>query len=571
MYFGIAFCTASDRVRIGGFMDRREFLRTAGGAAASAAVGSVGQAASKVKRPNFVVILADDMGYSDPGCFGSEFETPTLDGLAKTGTRFNTMYSTGRCGPSRNCLLTGMYAQQTGADIMTPGKIPSYTHFLPEFLKTAGYRSYHSGKWHFRLRPRENGVGFDRAYLMLDEDRYFTQSRHELDDVRLPAPEPGYYSTTAIADHAIDFLKDHQQNYHKDPFFLYVAFHAPHFPLQAPPEDIARYHGRFDDGWDAMRERRHKKMLEAGLVNCGLAALEPSIFPHWNLSVEDLQKRIGPGEVGRAFEWASLSADQKSFHAKKMEIHAAMITRLDIEAGKVVRQLKAMDAYDDTVIIFLSDNGASAEQIIRGDGEDPTAPLGSAKSFLGIGPGWATAADTPFRLHKSWVHEGGISSPMIVNWPRGIRKGAQIRTDICHFIDVLPTFTDLAGARLDVLGSDGPPHPGKSLAPAFRNAQPVPRDSIYFHHMTNRALRTSDWKLVSKGQNGPWELYDMRTDRCEQKDLVDANATLAKQMATEWRRQEDLYQQTRAASPETTKLRMVSPKSAKEVEPKELN
>jgi arylsulfatase len=342
------------------------------------------------RRPNFVVILADDMGYSDPGCFGSEIQTPVLDRLAEQGTRFDTMYSTGRCGPSRNCLLTGMYAQQTAADVMTPGKIPNYTHFVPEYLRTQGYRSYHSGKWHFRLTPLAKGIGFDRSYTMLDEDRYFTQSRHDLDEVTLPPPGPGYYSTTAIANYGIDFLKDHDKNHKQDPFFLMLAFHSPHFPLQAPPQDIAAYRGKFDEGWDVMRERRHKRMLEMGLVNCPLAPMEPSIFPPWNLSVDALQHRIGPGEVGRAVRWDSLTPEQKSFHAKKMEVHAAMITRMDVETGKVMAQLRSMNAFEDTVVIFLSDNGASAEQIIRGDGEDPSAPVGSAKSFrMGHGRGYA--------------------------------------------------------------------------------------------------------------------------------------------------------------------------------------
>lgn len=548
-------------------MDRRDFLYTAGTLATAAAVGARPSFAAENTPPNFVVILADDMGYSDPGCFGSDIETPTLDGLARTGARFNTMYSAGRCGPSRGCLMTGMYAQQTGADVMTPGKIANYTHFVPEALKTRGYRSYHAGKWHFKLTAGKDGVGFDRSYLMLDEDRYFTQRNHELDGVRLPPPGPGYYSTTAIADYSIDFLKDHQINHRNEPFFMYTAFHAPHFPLQAPPEDIARYHGRFDVGWDVIRQRRHKKMLEMGLVNCALAPMEPSIFPPWNLPVDQLKKRIGPGEVGRAVKWTDLTPEQQSFHAKKMEIHAAMITRLDTEVEKIVRQLKAMGAYENTLIVILSDNGASAEQIIRGDGEDPAAPMGSAKSFLGIGPGWATAADTPFRLHKSWVHEGGISSPMIVNWPNGISRSERLRTDPCHFIDILPTFADLAGASLHDVEGEGPAFPGKSLAPAIRTAQRVTRDSIYFHHIQNRALRTADWKLVSKGLGGPWELYDMRTDRCERNDLVSVEHARAKEMTAEWERQEQLYQSQRAAAPPTTKTMFPTAPSAKEAEP----
>jgi arylsulfatase A-like enzyme len=546
-------------------MNRRTFLTQASLATAATALPAL--AAPPARRPNFVIVLADDMGYSDPGCFGGEIDTPNINALARTGTRFNTMYSTGRCGPSRNCLLTGMYAQQTAADIMTPGKIPNYTHFLPEYLKTRGYRSYHSGKWHFRLTPRANGVGFDRTYTMLDENRFFTQKNHQLDDVTLPEPEPGYYSTTAIADYAVDFLRDHDKNHHQDPFFLYLCFHAPHFPLQAPQSDIDHYRGHYTEGWDVVRERRHKRMLEMGLVNCALAPMEPSIFPPWNLSVEELQRRIGPGEVGRAVAWNSLSDEQKKLHRTKMAIHAAMVTRLDTETGKVMRQLRSMNVFDDTVVIFLSDNGASAEQMIRGDGHDPNAPLGSAKSFLGIGPGWATAADTPFRLHKSWVHEGGISSPMVVSWPNGIQKGSTLRTDPCHFIDILPTLTELAGADPAGLIPNQPPHPGKSLAPAIRTATPVLRESIYFNHANNRALRTADYKLVAKGLEGPWELYDMRADRCERQDLVKSQPERAQAMAAEWKQQDDLWTKERESAPPTTKRMMPVSAGAMEVEP----
>jgi arylsulfatase len=460
------------------------------------------------------------------------------------------MYSTARCGPSRSCLLTGRYAQQTAADVMTKGNIPEYTHFLPQYLKKQGYRSYHSGKWHMRLVPREEGVGFDRSYTMLDESRYFTQQLHWLDDVELPRPGEGYYSTTAIADHAVDFLSDHQQNHKEDPFFLFLAFHAPHFPLHAPQRDIDHYSGRFDDGWDAMRERRIKKLHEQGIVNCGLAALEPDVFPDWNVKEEALRLRIGPGEVARAIPWKTLTEEQKKFQSVKMSIHAAMITRMDAEIAKVVQQLRVMGAYEDTVIVFLSDNGASAEEMIRGDGHDPNAAPGSAKSFLSIGPGWASAADTPFRLHKSWVHEGGIASPMVVHWPHGIRNGATLRTDSCHFIDILPTFVDLAGGKPD-LAPAGPVMPGISLGSAIRTGSKAPRDFIYFNHSNNRALRKGNWKIVAKGIDGPWELYDMGTDRSEQHNLAASKPEVLRSLSAQWKEVDELYERQREAAPPT--------------------
>ncbi|HEX9200080.1 MAG TPA: arylsulfatase [Acidobacteriaceae bacterium] len=541
-------------------MDRRNFLQSVGAVTAGSALRPLQRLAKAApSRPNFVVVLADDMGFSDAGCFGGEIDTPVIDGLARGGARFTNMYSTARCGPSRDCLLTGMYAQQTAADVMTPGNIPDYVRFLPEHLKARGYRSYHSGKWHMKLTPRDHGVGFDRTYTMLDENRFFTQTKHALDGVQLPKPKGGYYSTTAIADYAVEFLKDHAANHKSDPFFLYLAFHAPHFPLQAPQADIDRYRDRFGEGWDVVRQRRYARMLEMGLVNCDLSPLEPEVFPPWNLSEADLASRVGPGELGRAVPWETLTVEQKQFQQAKMAIHAAMITRLDTETGKVMNQLRVMDVFENTVVIFLSDNGASAEEMIRGDGNDMAAPMGSAKSFLGLGPGWATAADTPFRLHKSWVHEGGIASPMVVSWPNGIRKTDTLRRDPCHFVDILPTFVDLAGGNVESLAQGGPHHPGKSLAPAIRSAQHQPRESIYFNHNNNRASRTADWKLVAKGKDGPWELYDMRTDRCELKNLVTQYPERVKAMSATWAAQNERYVRERESAPSTKKVMMEMP------------
>jgi len=249
-------------------MNRRAFL----GAATGAACGRL--IAQPLRKPNFLVILADDMGFSDARCYGGEVDTPNIDRLASGGVRFTQGYSTARCGPSRSCLLTGLYAQQTASDVMTPGRIPDYTRFLPEYLRPLGYRSYHTGKWHMRHVTGEEGAGFDHSYTMMDELRFFTQQRHELDGRRLPTPGPDYYSTTAIANYGVEFLREHARDHRTDPFFLYAAFHAPHFPLQAPAEDIERYRDKFADGWDAARERKIQRMRRMGLVNCALAPLE---------------------------------------------------------------------------------------------------------------------------------------------------------------------------------------------------------------------------------------------------------------------------------------------------------
>jgi arylsulfatase len=520
---------------------RRDFLGMAAGLAAAPA---------SPKRPNFLVILADDMGYSDAGCYGGEIDTPNIDQLAKGGVRFTQGYSTARCGPSRSCLMTGYYAQQTACDVMTPGNIPAWTKFAPQHLKEFGYRAYHSGKWHIRFRPLA-GAGFERSYLLQDQNRFFTPKSHYEDDEPLPAVKEadGYYATQAIAEHALKTLRRHARESAGEPFFHYLAFTSPHFPLHARPEDIREYQDRFAEGWDAVRERRHSRMRRMGLVDCSLPALEPDMRPRWNTADAELLAKIGPGEVTRAVPWSTLTAEQKKFQRIKMAIHAAMITRMDKEIGRVVAQLKAMQAWDNTVILFLSDNGASSEQLIRADGHDASAPPGSARSHLCLGPGWASAANAPFRLHKSWVHEGGIASPLIAHWPAGIRDGGQLRHTPCHFIDVLPTLIELAGGKPDAAQSgEAPPFPGRSLAQALRRDIPVEREFLYFNHSNNRALRVGDSKVVAAGTEGPWELYDMKKDRSESHNLAATEAERVKDLGDRWARIDQGYVKAREAA-----------------------
>jgi len=530
-------------------MNRREFLKTAGTATATAWATN----SASGKKPNFVFLLADDMGFSDAGCFGGEIESPNLDRLASQGLRFTQCYSTARCGPSRSSLLTGYYAQQTASDIMTPGNVPDYTRFIPEHLKPLGYRSYHSGKWHMRFQPLA-GVGFDHSYTLLDEDRYFTPKRLELDGEPLPQPkiEDHYYSTTAIADQAIGFLKEHKQDHAEKPFFLYLAPHSPHFPLQALQEDIEKYSDKFSEGWDTARERKLARMKRMGLVNCALPPLEPNMWTSWNTPDAELLAKIGNGEVTRAVPWSSLSDQQKNFQRTKMAIHAAMITRMDIEIGRVLDQVSAMGAEQDTVVVFLSDNGASSEQLIRGDGHSASAPAGSARSFLGLGPGWSTNSNTPLRLHKSWVNEGGISSPMIVKWPRGIKEKNALRHGPCHFVDLLPTMVDLAGGKVEA----NPPLAGRSLAPAFAKDGAAPHDFLYFNHNNNRAIRVGDWKLIATGAKGPWELYDLSRDRCELQNLVGRQPARAAKLEALWEEKDSDFTRVREAAPTTLKARM---------------
>lgn len=495
------------------------------------------------KKPNVMIIVADDMGYSDLGCYGSEIQTPNLDRLAGSGLRFNRFYNTARCWPSRAAILTGYYAQQVRRDTLpnvqsgNNGTRPAWARLLPDMLRPLGYRSYHSGKWHVDGAPLKNG--FDHSYSLTDHDRYSNPALHTLDDKPLPAvkPESGYYSTTAIAQHAIDMLVGHQADHRNQPFFLYLAFTAPHFPLQALPEDIAIYQDRYKAGWDVLRQERFNRMLGMGLVSGTLPPLDPAVWPDYNPAEAILREKVSPGEVARAVPWASLSDEQRQFQPVKMAIHAAMIHRMDLEIGRVSAQLKANGTLDDTLILFVSDNGASAEQIIRGDGNDRSAAPGSAKSFIGLGPGWASAANTPFRLYKSWTHEGGISTPLIAHWPNGIAAHGELRQNPGHLIDLAPTILELAGGQWPVTlsGQPVPPSPGKSLVPIFTKDGSVTHDFFWWLHDDNRAIRIGDWKLVADHQK-PWELYDLSGDRSETHNLAVGNPRKVKELEQQWSR-----------------------------------
>ena len=496
------------------------------------------------KKPNFLVIVADDMGYSDAGCYGGEISTPNLDGLANNGIRFVQHYSTGRCWPSRACILTGQYYQQVPqAKPNTP--LPNWGRPIPHYLKPEGYRAYHSGKWHVNQMPDPmvHG-GFDRSYYIRDYNRNFAVKNHQLNGEQLPPAEPesGYYSSTAISQYAIDFLQEHERDHEDDPLFLYLAFIAPHFPLHAPADDIAEYDGVYDEGWDRAREARMARLRQMGIVDCGLSPRQPRVVPSWNFSGEELAEQIGPGEAPRAVSWNHLDEAQKKFQAQKMEIHAAMIHRMDREIGRVIDQLKAMGEFENTVILFVSDNGASAEQIIRGDGHDKTAPLGSEESYLCLGPGWSTAANTPFRYHKSWVHEGGIASPLIVHWPAGIKARGELRQAPGHFVDILPTLLDLADGNPDPAwrGEDAPPLAGVSLAPALQEDCEIPRECIFFSHIGHRAIRVGKWKLVAV-KFGKWELYDLETDRSELHNLAAEHPDKVAELAKLWQEKADEF------------------------------
>lgn len=507
-------------------------------------------------KPNFLVILADDMGYSDAGCFGGEIKTPNLDQLAKNGLRFSAFYNTARCWPSRACLLTGYYAQQVRRDVLPgqkgsgQGKRPPWARLLPELLSPLGYRSYHSGKWH--VDGAVLSGGFHRSYSLDDHDRFHNPRRHLLDDQALPpvSTNDGYYATTAIADHAIQMLNEHKNRFRSQPFFLYVAFTSPHFPLHALPEDLAEYENRYTSGWDALRLERYRRLKKLGVVKGGLPALDTSVVPAWNFPAEQLAREIGPGEAAHAVPWGMLTAEQQRFQPMKMALHAAMVHRMDIEIGRVLDRVREMGAWENTVVLFASDNGASAEQIIRGDRHDPGRPPGGAGTFLSLGPGWSSAANTPFRLHKSWVHEGGISTPFIVHWPAGIRARGQWRHTPGHFVDIPPTLLELAGgawpAELD--GRSVPPPPGKSLVPVFRKDRKEFHPSLWWAHDGNRAIRMGDWKLVADHRK-PWELYNLAKDRGETQNLASDQPDRVARLEAAWLEQAESIRAMAESSP----------------------
>jgi len=494
------------------------------------------------RRPNIMLVLLDDMGFSDPGCYGGEIDTPNVDRLANDGVRFSQFYNTGRCWPTRSSILTGYYAPTVCMDPPIRDYRAPWQRLIPHYLGQAGYRSYHSGKWHvMNTRDPEAEGEFDRSWGNdIEQLNHFFPRE---DGSRA-------FSATAITDHAVDCLAEHQSDHSETPFFHYVCYTTPHFPVQAEQADIDKYMERYNEGWDVMRERRWQRMREMGIVNCDLSAREADVpAPHYLAHKQEWDAQFGPGEIEYAVPWDSLTEEQKRFQATKMAIHAAMVDRTDREIGRLLDQLEAMEVLEDTLILFLSDNGASAEMMIRGKGHDPTVPPGSEMSHLCLGPGWSSCSNSPFRRHKIWVHEGGVSTPLVAYWPNGIKSRGELRHDTGHVIDFLPTIMDLAGVSPEdiPLPEGAPPLPGKSLVPAFEEDGSVDRDHIYFHHEGNRALRVGDWKLVNeslvnRGTNDdPWALYDVSTDRCEMVDLSREMPEKCRELQELWQQCEDVY------------------------------
>ncbi|MCP4194742.1 MAG: sulfatase-like hydrolase/transferase [Planctomycetaceae bacterium] len=505
---------------------------------------------AETRQPNILLIMADDLGFSDLGCYGGEITTPNLDSVAAGGLRFSQFYNTARCWPTRGALMTGYYAQQIRRDRLpnVPGggqsTRPDWAVLLPELLAPVGYRSYHTGKWHIDGMPIASG--FNRSYLLKDQGRFFNPNRHWKDDVALPPVEKGtdFYATTALADHAIEVLNQHQQHHAESPFFHYLAFSAPHFPLHALPEDIAVYEDKYTVGWDQIRATRWQRIQDMGLLN-STAVSQPSrverdLGPPYHFP--DAFGILGDGEVNKPVPWKALSDPQKKFQATKMAIHAAMIHRMDIEIGRVFDQIKKMGQWENTMVIFLSDNGASAEIMVRDDGHDPNLSPGSADTYLCLGPGWSTTCNTPFRRHKTWTHEGGTSTPLLIAWPEGIPARGEIRRNPGHVIDIAATLLELTGAER---AANAPPTPGNSLLPELRQDAPVGKrrvdqNSIWWFHDGHKAIRRGDWKAVAPiGE--PWELYNLGVDRQESLDLAVPQADKLQELVRDWNRHLDEF------------------------------
>lgn len=493
------------------------------------------------RPPNVVFILADDLGFSDLGCYGGEIETRVLDSLAENGLRYTQFRNTGRCWPTRASLLSGYYPHQINRDHLPTiksgmrGKRQKWARLLPDLLKPAGYRSYHSGKWH--IDGKILASGFDHSLNMVNQGNFFSPVGNHIDDKKIEVFDGDYYATNATTDHAIKCLKEHKQNHAEKPFFQYVAYIAPHFPLHAKQADIDKYRDKYLGGWNKLREARYKRQLEIGLFQketTQLSAVEEEVGPPYNFP--DAMEKLGDGEVNRPVAWEKLTEKQKRFQATKMAIHAAMVDRMDQEIGRLIGQLKTMGEFENTIICFASDNGASAEIMVRNGGHDPEAPMGSEKSYLCLGPGFSNACNTPFRRHKTWVHEGGTATPFIVHWPAGIKAKGELRRRPAHVIDFVPTVLDIASIKKpeDWKGTPIPASPGRSLLKSFaKDWDASDSDRYFWFHDKHRAVQVGNLKLVS-AKDEAWELFDLSKDRAETKDLVEAMPEKAKQLETVW-------------------------------------
>jgi arylsulfatase A-like enzyme len=519
-------------------------------------------------RPNILIVLADDLGWSDLGCYGGEIKTPNIDKLAAGGIRFTQFYTSTRCCPSRASLLTGLYPHQAGVGLMTGdqgrpgyrGSLQPHCATFAQVLKSAGYKTAMVGKWHVGDDISPVSRGFDDFYGWTRG--YGVNSWEPRMMIRLPEGrsqrvyKPGqFFATDALTDHALDFLGEMRKG--TSPWLLYAAYQAPHFPLHARPSDIKPYRETYHAGWDAVRADRLARQKQMGLVSANTELTPRSSIPHPTAPV-----RIGSmTSDGNNPAWDSLPAERRADLAQRMAVYAGMVTGMDRNIGRLIDDLREHRELDNTLIMFLSDNGACAEwepfgfdlpiitdpqpgvginqgtqaapNLLR-HGDDLQL-LGSSQTSISYGSAWANAGCTPWRLYKHYCHEGGIASPLLVHWPAQIKAVNGIRHQPSHLIDIMPTLVEVSGAtypsRLNEIAVLPPE--GKSLLPAFEN-QPLDRDMLAFEHEGNAAIRVGDWKLVRQGPTVPWELYDLSTDRTELHDLASSHSDRVKDLAAKW-------------------------------------
>lgn len=530
---------------------------------------ALGASARADQRPNIIYIMSDDMGYSDIGCYGSEISTPNLDKLAAEGLRFTQFYNTARCCPTRASLLSGLYPHQAGVGHMMQdrgydgyrGDLNRHCMTIAEVLRSAGYRSYISGKWHVTKSTSKDSMedkynwplqrGFHRFYGTIHgagsffDPNTLTRGNEYISPYADPQYQPEeFYYTDAISDHACRFISEHHEQGDRPPFFLYVSYTAAHWPMHAKEQDIAKYEGKYDAGYQAIRDARYRRMVELGVID------EASTV---NWPIPD--------------EWKEL--EHKEWDVRNMEVYAAMIDNMDQGIGRIVSTLEETGQLENTLVCFFQDNGGCAENYGRGGEGRPRAeepelePLpddyiqpdmtpkqnrdgfkmrtgkgamaGPDDTAIGYGKGWATVSNTPFREYKHWVHEGGIATPLIVHWPAKIQRKGELEDTPSHLIDLMATAVDLSDATYpdSYQGHEITPLEGKSLAPVFMGEE-IEREAIYWEHEGNRAIRVGDWKLVAKGKQGAWELYNIARDRSEQNDLSDAQPDRVERLAEMW-------------------------------------
>ena len=544
--------------------NRREFLKMGACAATASLAAKAGAYQAKHaslragSKPNMILILADDMGFSDIGCFGSEVSTPNLDRLAKSGIRINQFYNNPRCCPSRASIMTGLYSQQADMGMMVAdhgrypfpqysGELNAQTPTIPEILKTVGYNTAMVGKWHLATEDAEGKHdwplqrGFDKFWGMISGASVYYESPHLMDgNTPLPPPSDEHYLTDIWTDHAVSYVEELSRE--KKPFFLYMAYNAPHWPIQAPEDLIKKYADRYASGWDELRKQRHQKQMDMGLVS-----------KEWPLSPRD----------PRVPAWKD--AKDKDWEMRRMAVYAAMIDRLDQGIGRILDSVERAGIADNTLIVFMSDNGGNSEELARGKrttpppsregklhgtnypgqpapceigmtcaGNVPGVMPGDLSTFQSIGIPWGNCANTPFRMYKHYTQEGGISSPFIASWPAGISARGKIVNAVGHETDLMPTFLELAGATFPSKTTHGSTTPlvGESLTPLFAGKSRR-RAPIYWEHEGNRAIRDGKWKLVARFTE-PWSLYDMEADRTELHDLSAQQPQRTKAMAKMW-------------------------------------